>query len=176
MRKTLFATAFVAMGFLVASSFAAAQDAPPPTSGGKITFGALGVKDITSAKFEEYREVPKGLSIPFANLFVRKDTLDFNLEAFNVRQSDQRYTGWLNTNWMGVSFDYNQTPHNMGNDARTFFAETDPGVWTMSATLRQVLQTANDTQRLGGADGGLLRPDPRPDAGLHQQPRHFEFA
>jgi hypothetical protein len=34
----------------------------------------------------------------------------------------------------------------MGNDARTIFAETAPGEWRMSQTLRQDLQTANDTK------------------------------
>ena len=146
MTKILRVTAFVAMGLLVASSFAAAQDAPAKTSGGKIVFGALGVKDISSAKFQEYRDVPKDLSIPYANVFSRKDGFLFDFHAFNVGRTDQRYTGWLNSGKMGLSFDFNQTPHNIGNNARTIFAESAPGVWTMSTTLRQVLQTANDTR------------------------------
>lgn len=134
------------MGLLVASSFAAAQEAPAKTSGGQIVFGALGVKDISSAKFQEYREVPKGISIPYANIFTRKDDLLFDFHAFNVRQTDQRYTGWLNSGKLGLSFDYNQIPHNIGNNARTMFSESAPGVWTMSTTLRQALQNANDTK------------------------------
>ncbi len=146
MKRALTVTALLAMGLLVASSFAAAQDAPPKTSGGQVVFGALGVEEISSAKFQEYRDVPKGISIPYANLFARKDGFDFNLEAFKVRQKDQRYTGRLNTGRMGLSFDYNQVPHNMGNNGRTIFAESAPGVWTMSATLREALQIANDTK------------------------------
>jgi hypothetical protein len=146
MTKILRVSALFAMGLLVAGSFAAAQDAPAKTSGGSIVFGALGVKDISSAKFQEYREVPKDLSIPFANVYSRKKDFFFDFRAFNVRQTDQRYTGLLQAGMMGVSFDLNQTPHNIGNNARTMFSESAPGVWTMSTTLRQALQTANDTR------------------------------
>ena len=41
--------------------------------------------------------MPKGVSIPFVNLFSTSSTLDFNLLGYNVRQSDQRYMGWMNT-------------------------------------------------------------------------------
>jgi hypothetical protein len=146
MTKLLRMTALLAMGLLVATSIAAAQDAPAKTSGGTIVFGALGVKDISSAKFEEYREIAKGISIPYANIFTRKDNVDFNLHAFNVRQTDQRYTGWLTSGRFGVSFDYNQTPHNMGNNARTMYSESASGVWMMSSTLRQSIQTTHDTK------------------------------
>lgn len=139
MKRTLKVTALLAMGFLVASSYAAAQDAPASTSGGEVTIGALGVNDISSSKFREYRDVPEGLSIPFANIFSTSSTLDFNLQAYNVRQGDQRYTGWFNTSAFDVSFDYNQIPHNMGNDAHVIFSELAPGVWGMSASLRQAL-------------------------------------
>ena len=146
MTKLLRVTALLAMGILVAHSTAAAQDAPAKTSGGTIVFGAMGVKDISSAKFEEYREIARGISIPYANIFARKDGKDFNLHAFNVRQTDQRYIGWANSGRFGVSFDYNQIPHNMGNNGRTIFSESTSGVWMMSTTARQVLQAGNDTK------------------------------
>jgi hypothetical protein len=129
-------TALLAMGLLVASSFAAAQDAPASTSGGQVTIGALGVNNITSSKFTEYRDVPKGMSIPYANLFSKTTSLDFYLDAHNVRQTDQRYTGWFKTSAFGLSFDYNQTPHNMGNNGRTILSELSEGVWGMSEALR----------------------------------------
>jgi hypothetical protein len=144
MKRTLNVTALVAMGLLVASSFAAAQNAPASTSGGQVTIGALGVSNVSSSKFQEYREVPKGVSIPYVNLFSKTSALDFNVSGYKVRQSDQRYTGWFNTSAFGLSFDYNQIPHNMGNDAHVIFSELAPGVWGMSASLRQALGTAVD--------------------------------
>jgi hypothetical protein len=43
-----------------------------------------------------------------------------------------------------VSFDYNQIPHNMGNNGQTLFTETAPGVWSMNATVRKSLGDAVD--------------------------------
>lgn len=144
MKRALKVTALLAMGLLVASSYAAAQDAPASTSGGQVTIGALGASNVSSSRFQEYREIPKGASIPYVNLFSKTSALDFNLHGYNARQSDQRYTGWFNTSAFGLSFDYNEIPHNMGNNGRVIFSESAPGVWTMSATLREALQTAND--------------------------------
>ncbi|MCX6538290.1 MAG: MtrB/PioB family outer membrane beta-barrel protein [Acidobacteria bacterium] len=144
MKRTMIIAAFFAMGLLVANSFAAAQDAPPTTSGGQVTLGLLGAGDISSSKFQEYREVPKGVSIPFMNLFSKSSTLDFNLVGYNVRQGDQRYMGWANLSWMDVAFDYNQIPHNMGNNAHMIWSETAPGVWSMSPTLRKTLADASE--------------------------------
>jgi hypothetical protein len=142
MKRTLKVTALLAMGLFVASSYAAAQDVPASTSGGQVTIGALGVSNVSSSKFQEYREIPKGVSIPYLNLFSKTSSLDFNLHGYNVRQGDQRYTGWVNTSSFGLSFDYNQIPHNMGNNAHVIFSELGPGVWGMSASLRQALGSA----------------------------------
>ena len=144
MKRTLIVTAFLAMGLLVASSFAAAQTAPAATTGGQVTLGLLSAPTVESSKFQEYREVPKGVSIPYVTLFSTSSLLDFSLRAQNVRQQDQRYTGVANFSWVGVSFDYNQTPHNMGNNGHTFLSETAPGVWSMSPTLRKALGDAVD--------------------------------
>ncbi len=144
MKRTMIVTAFLAMGLLVASSFAAAQTAPATTSGGQVTVGLLNVPTVDSSKFQEYRVIPNGLAIPYVNLFSTGSTGDFNLQGYNVRQADQRYTGWANLSWLGLSFDYNQIPHNMGNNGHTFLSETAPGVWSMSGTLRQSLGDAVD--------------------------------
>ncbi len=136
MKRTQILAACFAMGILMAGTFASAQDAPATQSGGQVTFGSLGVKDISSAKFQEYRDVPDGLSIPFANIFAKSSAIDFNLMAYNIRRGDQRYTGWANFDFVDVAFDYNQTPHNMGNNGHTLLGLSAPGVWTMSPTLR----------------------------------------
>ncbi len=141
MTRAMKMSAFVAMGILMAASTAAAQNAPT-TTGGQVTIGARGMEDVLSSKFTEYRELPTGVSIPYVNLFATNKTFDFNLTGYNVQQSDQRFLGSLKALGMGLKFDYNQTPHNMGNDGRSIFNESAPGVWTMSASQRQALQTA----------------------------------
>jgi hypothetical protein len=136
MKRALTTTALLAMAILMASSFAAAQDKPASSFGGEVTIGALGRNDISSSKFQEYREVPKGLSLPYMSLWATTAKLDFNLMVDNVRQTDQRYTGWFNTGAFDLGFDYNQTPHNMGNDSHSVWNETGPGVWSMNSSLR----------------------------------------
>jgi hypothetical protein len=154
MLRTLKVTALFAMGFFVATSYAAAQDAPATTSGGQVTISALGVSNVASSKFQEYREIPKGIAIPYVNFFSTSKSVDFNLQGYNVRQSDQQYTGWLTAGWFGVTFDYNQTPHNMGNDAKVIFSEIQPGVWTMN----QALRLYNETTLVNTATTGRTVP------------------
>jgi hypothetical protein len=104
-----------------------------------MTVSALGVDDISSSKVSEYREIPKGIAIPFVNLFATKGAFDVNLLGYNVRQKDQRYTGWMTTSFADVSFDYNQVPHNMGNAGRTIYSELGSGVWGINSSLRAAL-------------------------------------
>ena len=137
MKRTLIVTAFLAMGILMATSFAAAQDKAANTAGGQVTIGLLGRTDVASSKFTEYREVPKGVSIPFLNLFATTSKFDFNLLADNVRQTDQRYTGWFDTAAVGISFDYNQIPHNIGNNGHALWSQVSPGVYGMSPAWRK---------------------------------------
>jgi hypothetical protein len=137
MKRATYIIALVAMCFLVATSFAAAQDKPAATAGGQVTVQTLTVNDISSSKFQEYRDVPKGVSMPFVNIFTTSKALDFNLTALNVRQNDQRYSGWANFGFVDIGFDYNQIIHRMGNNAHVIYAETAPGVWSMPSSLRQ---------------------------------------
>jgi hypothetical protein len=132
--------AFVAMGLLMVASAASAQNAP--TSGGSITIKTTGVEDVTSSKFTEYKDIPNGASISNFNLFSTTKQVDFNLTGQNVSLKNQRYFGSLKAMGLGVKFDYNQVPHNMGFDAHATLAESAPGVWTAPSTLRTALANA----------------------------------
>lgn len=133
-------SAFVAMGLLMAATTVSAQKAPTITSGGEITIRALGTEDIESSKFTEYREVPKGVSIPFVNLWSSGGKVDFNLTGNNVQQTNQRIFGWAKAMGFGLKFDYNQIPHAMGNGGRSIWNESAPGVWTMPDYLQAAFQ------------------------------------
>lgn len=140
----------VASGFLLAATSISAQ-APSPALqpapnwfAGDVNLQLLGREDVDSSKFEEYRLVPKGVSMPVFNLQGSHGGNDYAILGKAVSQLDQRYTGWANLNWLGVRFDYNQIPHNMGTDAKTIHTEAAPGVWRMNATTRQALGDAVD--------------------------------
>ena len=118
--------------------------------GGQISVGVLGRDDIASSRFQEYREIPKGVTVPCFSLFSKSDKLDFKLFGYNVSQDDQRYNGWFKTKSVDVAFDYNQIQHNMGNGAHTIQSELAEGVWGMSDSLQQTLgTTVNATPTAG---------------------------
>ena len=162
MKITLKVTTILALGFLMAAPSAMAQPSrfglgtsncainSTESKGGEISVGVLGRDDIASSKFTEYREVPKGVSVPCFSLFSKTDKLDFKLFGYNVSQSDQRYTGWFKTSGFDLIFDYNQIPHNMGNGARTIEAEIGQGVWAMPDPLQRAIGAANDATPSAG--------------------------
>ena len=136
-------SAFVAMGLLMAVTTVAAQKAPVTTSGGEITLRSLGQDyGVESSKFTEYREVPNGTSIPHLNLWSSGGKIDFNLTGYNVRQKDQQYIGQVKAHGLGLKFNWNEIPHDIGNNANMIFNQTATGVWSMDANLRQALQNA----------------------------------
>ncbi|OFW11336.1 MAG: hypothetical protein A3H96_18800 [Acidobacteria bacterium RIFCSPLOWO2_02_FULL_67_36] len=163
MKRTNLPAVVLACGLLATSIPAYAQTAPvPPKPGqttpapdvpalpapnwfqGDVNLMPLGRDDVSSSKFQEYRVVPNGMSMPVFSLQGSRNDKEFALAGKNISQKDQRYTGRANTGWLAVAFDYNQVPHNMGNDGQTLFTETSAGVWTMSPTVRQALGSAVD--------------------------------
>ncbi len=148
MKRITLVTVLLACGFLTAATPLFAQTAAAVTPDnwftGKATLLLLGRDNVDSSKFEEYREVPKGVSMPEFTLQGSQNGKDFALFGQDISQSDQRYYGYASAGWFGVKYDYNQIPHNMGNNGRTIHSETAPGVWSMSPTLRESLGNAVD--------------------------------
>jgi hypothetical protein len=143
----------------------AAQPAADKTQNwfqGDVNLLLLGREDVASSKFQEYRVVPKGVSMPVFGVQGSANGNQYALFGSNISQRDQRYTGWLDLSALGVAFDYNQIPHNMGNNGRTLFSETAPGVWNLSGTLRKTLGDAVDavptTARIYPFYAALLGP------------------
>ena len=123
------------------------EAAPAPAANwfeGTTSLVLLGRDPVDSSKFEEYRLVPKGMSMPIFSVRGSHDGNDFAVFGENISRADQRYSGYGNVAWLGVTFDYNQIPHNMGFNGRTLFSETAPGVWSISDTLRGSLGNAVD--------------------------------
>ncbi len=152
-------SAFVAMGLLMAVSTASAQQkAPAITSGGEITYktatqdqSELGPTMSTSSKWTEYRSMPNGTTISSLKLWSTGGKIDFNLTGTNISQKDQQFLGNAKALGFGLKFNWNEIPHNMGSDARTIFTNTTPGMWTLSSTLRQALQSAVDAPGSGAS-------------------------
>jgi MtrB/PioB family decaheme-associated outer membrane protein len=126
------------------SSGAAAQDKDATASTdfqtGDVNLQLMGRPDVGSSKFEEYRDVVKGVSVPAFRLFGSDGGLRFDLRGQNVKQLDERYTGYLKTDFFAVSADYNSIIHRIGNSGQTMLVQQSPGVWTMSPTLQRAFQ------------------------------------
>jgi len=143
MKRITIVTVLLACGLLMAATPLFAQSAAPKASTnwftGKASLLLLGRDDVDSSKFQEYRVVPKGVSMPVFSVAGSHNGTDFALTGQNISQADQRYMGYADMSWLGVNFDYNSIVHNMGYNGRTLFTENAPGVWNMSSTIRQYL-------------------------------------
>lgn len=128
------------------SSGATAQDKAAAASTdfqtGDVILDVTGRPDVGSSKFQEYRDVVKGVSMPGFRLFGKDNAIRFDLRGEHVKQLDERYTGYLKTDFFAINADYNSIVHHIGNDGRTFLVQQSPGVWRMSNTLQQAFQNA----------------------------------
>jgi putative beta-barrel porin MtrB/PioB len=128
-----------------AAPAAAAQEKPAVSANdfqtGDVMLDVTGRPDVGSSKFQEYRDVVKGVSMPNFRLFGRDNSIRYDLRGENVKQLDERYTGYFKTDWFALNADYNSIVHRIGNDGRTFLTQQSPGVWTMSDTLQKAIQT-----------------------------------
>ncbi len=88
MKRITLVPVLLACGFLAASSPAFAQsDAPAASSNwftGQATLLLLGRDDVSSSNFLEYREVPKGVSMPVFSFQGSQDGKDFALFGQNI--------------------------------------------------------------------------------------------
>ena len=106
----------------------------------RIDFGLQGVEtDTDSSRFQEYRDVPTGIVIPFAR-FAGDGKVPYDVTAENVLQNDARYRVRLDPGSIGLEAEFIKIPHRFGNDARSLLQPTEPGVQSISLSLRQAFQ------------------------------------
>ncbi|HEV8587540.1 MAG TPA: MtrB/PioB family outer membrane beta-barrel protein [Pyrinomonadaceae bacterium] len=111
---------------------------------GTVEFGAQ-AQDIQgghTAKFEEVRDVPKGIFVQKLKLdFTRADSPYFlRFKGLEIRERDQRFT--VDAGRFGkyrTEFMWDQIPHHFGT-GQSFLQRTAPGVYQVSPTLRAALQ------------------------------------
>ncbi len=118
----------------------AAAEMEPAFTLRRIDFGLQGVEtDTNSSRFQEYRDVPTGIVIPFAR-FAGDGKVPYDVTAENVLQSDARYRVRLDPGSIGLEAAFIKIPHRFGNDARSLLQPTGPGVQSISLSLRQAFQ------------------------------------
>jgi MtrB/PioB family decaheme-associated outer membrane protein len=137
----------VALTWGVAGNALAQAEATPSTfTLGRIDFGVQQANpDTDSSKFEEYRDVPNGVVLPFFRLLT-EGKWRFDLVGENVLRSDGRYRLFAEAEAVRIKLDYNRIPHRFGNDAHLLHEEAGPGVLEISDALQLAHQTALEQQ------------------------------
>jgi MtrB/PioB family decaheme-associated outer membrane protein len=107
--------------------------------GGSQLYGERG-----SSKFEEYREIPRGLFLDLLKLDVenKEQSRFYQFRAKDAVEEDQNYL--LRLGGYGkyeVNLEWDQLPHVFSNTGRSLFGG-DPGNLTISSLIRTTLQTA----------------------------------
>jgi hypothetical protein len=111
---------------------------------GTVEVGAQ-VRDTTGdhpAKFQEVRDVPKGIFIQNLRLdFNRADSPYFlSLRGYELRERDQQVSASAGRfGKYRMQFVFDQIPHSFGT-GKSFLRETSPGFYQVSPTLRAALQ------------------------------------
>jgi MtrB/PioB family decaheme-associated outer membrane protein len=97
--------------------------------------------DTLSSKFEEYRDVPNGLVIPWFRFQGMDKGFRWDFSGRDVRERDQQFQLDLSKGWFSLEGDYNQIPHDFGNDGHTLLQNTREGVWEISDATQRAFQT-----------------------------------
>src|SRR5262245_16208022 len=111
------------IAWCVAAGAAYAQAPEPASDDDQTGEVSLGVgqtdSDTLSSKFEEYRDLPNGLTAPSLRFRGQKDGFRWDFAGRNVQQRDQRYWLTLGKGPVRIEGQYNQIPHRFGNAGHT---------------------------------------------------------
>jgi hypothetical protein len=125
-----------------------------------IVFGILETTvDTDSAKWEEYRDMSSGFSIPLLNIEGRSaDDRFLTFRGENVRYKDARYNfGYGVLDRWGLTVDYNKIPHRFGNNGRMLWTQTSPGVYQIADPVHQTCSSVSQYQTLNETGKAISR-------------------
>lgn len=120
---------------------------------GSVSVGAKAVSgDRESQKFQEYREIPRGVSGDVELQYKTNDKFFLELDAKNIAQDDQKLN--VNAGRYGkysLKFVYDQIPHRFALDAKTLFNGGGSGNLILSDLMQTTLQNTS-TDAVGDLD------------------------
>ena len=133
------------VGSLTAGLALAQEPAPTPAPDnfqeGEFSLGVGQTdEDTVSSKFEEYRDLPNGVFAPSFKFRGEHNGIYWNLVGRDIQERDQRYWLDLRKGAVWITGDYNQIPHNFGNNGHTLLANTSEGVWQATDALQRDFQ------------------------------------
>ncbi len=138
---------------LLVPGWSFAQDEEEGTVTGSVSIGAKAVSgDRESQKFQEYREIPRGVSGDVELQYQTNDKFFIELDAKNISQDDQKLN--VKTGKYGqysLEFVYDQIPHRFALDAKTLFNGGGTGNLILSDLVQTELQNTS-TDAVGDLD------------------------
>lgn len=146
MRKILLLSGFAVTTVFLLSPCFAEEDATVSGTAGVTVRTVSGERE--SAKFQEYREIPDGLSGEVELRYKRKD-LFFELEAKDIAEDDQylRFRAGRYGKYR-IELIYDKLPHRFAYDAKTLYSGIGSGNLTLSDATQAYLQGATSATDL----------------------------
>ena len=125
----------------------AAGPSPHPSplpAANEIALGVVAIAgDRRSPEFLEYRDVPRGVTLPAFRLSGRAAGFDYDVSGRDAGQDDQRYRARLGRGGLDIRGRLDDLPHRLG-DGRTMFGQGAPGVFPVAGALQRSAQAAID--------------------------------
>lgn len=145
MKRTILAIALTGLMTGLVSLPVRAQDekkGDPIVVKGSVAAGVQAVGEtVRSSKFTEYRDVPRGLIVPFLTLDLRKGSRFVRVDAENVGQADQRIlASFGDRGTFKLDLGYDQIPHRFSFFGATPYVEPSPGVFTLNDVIRSAAE------------------------------------
>ncbi|HEX6088215.1 MAG TPA: MtrB/PioB family outer membrane beta-barrel protein [Thermoanaerobaculia bacterium] len=102
--------------------------------------------DTDSSKFEEYRDVPRGIAGPDFRFFGESAASQILVTGENLVQEDRRIVLSAETPIAGIDAFYDVIPHRLGNNARSIHTPVSATAWGISDLAQRSLQTQLEAQ------------------------------
>lgn len=127
--------------FVLAASLLAVSQVWGQSDGSVTVAGGFWNQDNPEAKYQEYRELPRGGYL--ANYVLRQFTGDWAMGIWGdtPTRHDQKNTMYLakGVTWR-LDADFSAVPHNFSFVSKTPFAENKPGVFTLPDSVQRIIQ------------------------------------
>ena len=125
---------------------------PSPAPQNEITLGVTATfGDDTNPEFLEYRDVPRGFTVPSFRFAGRAGRFDYDLAGRDAGQDDQRYRGRLASDRFALSAHLDELPHRLG-EGRSPFGDA-LGRFSLPLALRRDVEAAVERRAAAGELG-----------------------
>jgi MtrB/PioB family decaheme-associated outer membrane protein len=152
-----------ALVLLAACAVALGAPAPPAQAEDSFSLGSqYWLQTVDEAKFQEFRDVPRGVFLESLNLDLQSGRNAFALAGINGFRKDQSWHGqWSNGAALQVRGGWFETPHRFSLTTRTPFTEVRPGVFVLPDSFQALNRRVSSATAVTNAFNDALNASPR---------------